>query len=292
MKKTEEKPKKIAEAEKKPSTDGDNHGKKDKEGKEENPKAKPDRTKGVQLASFGHNTPLKENPPKVPADDGKDEKDNKKDGGKASRGHSKSFGKGGEIKPAGPLKEKWGTNTDPHRSGEEKTKQLGGNNTVTYEGPGRQGGASAEEHEDGYTGQANGDAWLTKGTFHLEPSIMGHTMPIDLPFEVGAHHNENGALTDHGFSEDLGAFVGGEISGKTPEFHLGPLDLSLGASAQLGVGASESLAIGEQDGKYVLGANIGAAWGLGAKLSPHISIDKGYVDNAIGSVGRWLDGLF
>ncbi|QRY47072.1 hypothetical protein JVX93_09870 [Mycolicibacterium boenickei] len=292
LKTTEEKPKKIAGGEKKSTRDSDNADKKDKDGKEKDPKSKSGRTRGVEFASFGRGAPLKDNPQKPPPDDNKDEKDTKKDGDKGSRSHSRSFGKGGEIKPTGPLEKKWGTDTDPHRTGEPRTVDLGGNNSLTYEGPGRQGGASAEKHEDGYAGQSNGDAWLTKGTFHLEPSIAGHTIPIDGAFELGAHHSETGAITDHGFSEGLDAFMGGEISAKSPEFNLGPLDLSLGASAQVGVGASEHLSIGEQDGKYVIGGDIGIAWGFGAKISPHISIDKSYVDNAIGSLTGSLDRLF
>lgn len=290
LKTGEEKPKKIADGENNPGKDTDK-GKKDKDGKGKDPKGKHGNTKGIELASFGRG-PLKDNPQKPLPEDGKDDKEPKKDGDKGSRNHSKSFGKGGEIKPTGPLEKKWGTDTDPHRSGEPHTVDLGGNNSLTYEGPGRQGGASAEQHEDGYIGQANGDAWLTKGTIHLEPSIAGHTIPIDGAFELGAHHNESGALTDHGFSEGLDAFVGAEVSASTPKFSLGPLDLSLGASGQVGVGASEHLSIGEQDGKYVIGGDLGVAWGLGGKISPHISIDKSYVDNAIGSLTGSLGRLF
>lgn len=287
LKKTGERPKKLG-------TDFDNLRKADKDNgsKEKDPKGKRDRKNSVQLASFGHGVPIKDNPQKPHPDESKDEKGNKKDSDKGSRSHSKSFGKGGEITPTGPLKNKWGSDTAPHQSGEKRTKHLPGNITLTYEGPGRQGGATAEEHEDGYQGQVNGDAWLVKGNIHLEPSIMGHTMPIDAPFEVGAHYGVSGAWTDHGFSENVDGFIGAEISTKTPTFNLGPLDLSVGATGQAGIGASEHLSIGEQDGKYVIGGNIGIAFGIGGKISPHIAIDKSFVDNAIDSVTGSLGSLF
>lgn len=234
--------------------------------------------------------------PKPPEPDGDkkdgDKKDgDKKDGDKKGR-RGGSFGKGGEAKPEGPVENQWGTPTDPHSGDHSEGTFDNGRGRWTVEGPGRSGEAYAREHSDGYMGQADGDVWWRKGTFHEERDIFGHNVPIDGDWEVGAHYSAGGAVTDHGFSEGIDAFGGAEVHVKSREFHLGPLDLSLGGSAQFGVGGSEHLSAGSQDGKYFLGGDFGLAAGPGAKISPRISIDKSFVDNTFGKVTNWLDNLF
>ncbi|WP_071286266.1 hypothetical protein [Mycolicibacterium llatzerense] len=243
---------------------------------------------------------FKQAPPPAGPPSGEDKKDGEKKDGKdddGSRKHSgsvsKSFGKGGEAKPNGPVQRQWGTPTDPHQTPWRKDIPFDGSRgTLSVQGPGRQGSATASQHTDGLTGQADVGAWAIKGNAHYDASIFGYDIPLDADFQVGAHGTATGAITDHGFSEGVDGFVGAEVHASTQEYHLGPLDLSLGASGQFGAGASEHLSAGVQDGKYFLGGDIGAAWGFGGKISPHIAIDKSYVDNALGAVGAWMGDLF
>jgi len=243
---------------------------------------------------------FKQAPPPAGPPSGGDKKDGEKKDGKdddGSRKHSgsvgKSFGKGGEAKPNGPVQRQWGTPTDPHQTPWRKDIPFDGSRgTLSVQGPGRQGGATASQHTDGVTGQASVDAWAIKGNAHYDASIFGYDVPLDADFQIGAHGNAAGAITDHGFSEGVDGFVGAELHAATREYHLGPLDLSLGASGQFGVGASEHLSAGVQDDKYFFGGDIGAAWGFGGKISPHIAIDKSYVDKALGAVGSWMGNLF
>jgi hypothetical protein len=241
----------------------------------------------------------KDPPPKPkpkPADDegkdkgGGDEDDKKGYGGEWSKGK----GSTDHIETHGDPEQQWGHPTDPHEWKPDTDKSGNfddGHGKWDVHGPGYQGGAEATKTSDGVTGKAGADAWAAKGQGEWSGNVFGHQLDTNASGELGAHANADGTLTDHGISAGGDAFIGGEISGKG-DYHLGPVDLSLGASGQMGAGGSAHLDLGMEDGKFVMGGTLGAAWGLGGKISPHIAVDPKAVTGAVQKAEQWLEGLF
>ncbi|WP_241473850.1 type VII secretion target [Mycolicibacterium neoaurum] len=232
-------------------------------------------------------------PPKDP------EVNPEKDGDKKpkSRGGSKSKGKGTDdrIEVSGEPEQQWGTPTDPHEmfpNNPGRTGTFDGDHGEwEWQGPGYQGGASAAEHSDGYTGQAGADAWGIKGDAEWKGDVFGNPLTAGASGMVGADSGASATVTDHGVSAHANAFVGAEV-GVKGDYSLGPVDLSLGAAAQLGAGGNAGLDFGMQDGKFVMGGSFGAAWGPGGKISPHIAIDPKALLDTVNKASEWLDGLF
>jgi hypothetical protein len=219
-----------------------------------------------------------------------DDKDN-------GHGIDKSWGKGSKthIQQHGDPEHQWGHPTDPHEAWPNvpgKTGTFDGDHGGwDWHGPGRQGEAFGSQTPDGVGGHAGVDAWGAKGDAHWSRDLFGHQLDTSASGEIGAHANADGALTDHGVSAGGYAFLGGEIAGKG-DYHLGPVDLSLGGAAQYGVGGSAHLDVGMQDGKFVLGGTLGLAAGPGGKISPHIAIDPKAVVGGLQKAEQWLEGLF
>jgi hypothetical protein len=240
----------------------------------------------IQLVDYPRDKPKE--PPTPTEPQGDQDGDPKK---KKSGSYDKSFGKGGDITPTGPTTRTWGTDTDPHGIGHREGTFDGGHGKWSIDGPGRSGGAQGSEHADGTTGKANVDGWLGKAHVEDDHTVFGNNLHSEGDAGLDARAGANGSITDHGVSEGAEAFAGGEIHGKA-DYHLGPVDLGLGVTGQAGAGASEHFSAGVQDGKYVLGGDLGLAWGLGGKIAPHIAIDKKTVDDTVGKVTHWLGSLF
>lgn len=213
------------------------------------------------------------------------------------RGKSWSKGKGSNthIHPHGEPEKQWGHPTNPHEAWPDVPKKTGtfdgDHGKWEWHGPGRQGGADASQTTDGVTGKAGVDAWGVKGDGHWSGDVFGHPLDSSASGEIGAHAGADGTLTKHGISLGADAFAGGEIEAKG-DYHLGPVDLSLGGAAQLGAGGSAHLDFGMEDGKLVFGGTLGAAMGPGAKISPHIAVDPKAVLGGLQKAGQWLDDLF
>ena len=232
----------------------------------------------------------------IQAVDDKEDKEDDDDGGKQ---HSKQWGKGAKdhITTHGDPQRQWGHDTNSHELFPHNPGRTGtfddGHGDWQWQGPGWKGSATAGQYPDGSTGQAGIDGWLAKGQTSWQRDVFGNPLTGNLSGELGAHGEGQFAMTDHGVSESANAFAGGEIGGKVMYSHLGPLDLSLGATGQYGIGLNEGFDFGMQDGKFVIGGTGGAALGWGGKISPHIAIDpKGLTDGlkkASDFVGRLFD---
>jgi hypothetical protein len=70
------------------------------------------------------------------------------------------------------------------------------------------------------------------------------------------------------------------------------VDLSLDATARYGAGLSGGLDFGMEDGKLVMGGTVGAAWGPGGKISPHIAIDPNVLTEGFKKATDFVTGLF
>jgi hypothetical protein len=224
-------------------------------------------------------------PPEKP-NDAKGDDDNK-------HGGSKSIGKGSKthIEVRGDQERQWGTPTDPHEvaggSGSFDSDRGG----WQWHGPGYQGGATASEHTDGITGKAGAGAWIAKGDVSWSGDVFGHPLTASANAEAGANASADVTITDHGASANAGAFVGVEAGAKS-EYNLGPVDLSLDGALQYGAGLSTGFDVGMEDGKFVMGGTLGAAWGPGAKISPHIAIDPSTLTDGFKRATDWVTDLF
>jgi hypothetical protein len=247
----------------------------------------------------GKVTPLDEHDKK--GDDDKKKKDGDKDGGDAE-GHkgsgSWSKGKGSDthVEQHGDTEQQWGHPTDPHEWKPDVPQKTGtfddGKGHWQWKGPGYQTDAEAKQTTDGIGGKAGADGWVAKGGGDWSGNVFGHQLDANASAEAGAHANVDGVLTDHGVSAGGDAFVGIE-GGVKGDYHLGPVDLSLGATGQLGAGGSGHFDLGmDENGKFVIGGTLGAAWGLGGKISPHIAIDPKGVSDAVDKAEQWLKDLF
>lgn len=234
--------------------------------------------------------PAPKPPPPAPADDPDADK---KDDPKKKKGVSKSFGKGGDITPTGPVTGTQGTPTDPHQVWHQEGTFDGGSGSWGLSALGSQGEAYDSTHTDGITGKSDVGVWGAKAWVKDDHTVFGNPLHTEGDVSVlDAYANASGSVTDHGVQEGVEAQANlAEIHGGA-KYHLGPLDLSLGATGQIGIGGSEHFSAGEQDGKYVLGGDLGFAYGIGGKIAPHISIDKKAVDSAVGTVTKWLGDLF
>jgi hypothetical protein len=244
----------------------------------------------------------KDPPPKPkpkPADDEGKKKDGDDEDGPGGYGGSWGKGKGGDtqMQPRGDEEHHWGTPTDPHEwhpSGDTLPHSGtfdDGRGSWDWQGPGRQGGAEGTQTHEGIGGHADVDAWVGKGEAKWSGDVGGHQLDATASAEGGAHAGAGGAVTEHGVSGHLDGFVGLE-GGAKGTYHLGPVDLSLGAAGQAGYGGNADVDFGMEGGKFVMGGSLGAAWGLGGKISPKIAIDPKAVTGAVQKAEQWLEGLF
>ena len=242
---------------------------------------------------------FKQNPPQFPPQDPapKPPPEPKKPDEESKKGGKKSMGKKakGTITPDGELEQQWGHPTDPHEIWPDvpgKTGTFDGDRgSWEWHGPGRQGQAHAEQHSDGSTAQANADAWAVKGEANWSRDVFGHPLDANLNGQIGTHNDAHATITDHGISIGADSFTGGEIGGKI-NYDFGPVDISLGGAGQLGGGGSAGVDFGMQDGKLVVGANLGIAWGPGGKIAPSIAIDPKWAIDGLTKAGDFLSGIF
>jgi len=216
-------------------------------------------------------------------------------------GGSVSKGKGGTtpIHPHGDEEHHWGHPTDPHEwhpSGEPNYPHSGtfddGHGTWEWKGPGRQGGAEGTQTHEGIGGNSKIHGWIAEGDTKWSGNVFGHQLDLTADGEFGAHAGADGAATQQGVSDQLDAFAGIE-AGVGGTYHLGPVDLSLGGGGQMGYGGNAGFDFGmADDGKFVMGGSLGAAWGLGGKISPKIAVDPKAVEGWVDKAGEWLGGLF
>lgn len=250
-----------------------------------------DRIQAVDFKTAPPDAP--DDTPKKPHDKDydKDSEGDKKPGGK------RSVGKGSKthIEPGGEVEQQWGHPTEPHEIWPDVPNKTGtfdeGRGEWEWHGPGRQGQATASDHTDGVAGEANADAWLVKGEGSWQRDVLGNPLTSSANGEIGTHNNAHSTVTDHGVSAGAETFFGAELGGKV-NYDMGPIDISLGGALQAGAGGSGGFDFGMQDGKLVIGGNLGIAWGPGGKIAPQIAVDPDFVVDGITKAGEFLTGLF
>lgn len=205
-----------------------------------------------------------------------------------------SLGPGGDkhVAPHGEIEREFGTPTGPHQPWEGASGEFDdGRGSWEVSGPGSQGGMWGTERTDGFEGHYGVDAWATKGGVTYEADIGGGTLSSSTDGYVGAHANLDDAFTDHGISGGVDVFAGAQLS-QDNTYHLGPVDIGLGATAKAGAGFNLDYDIGWEDRTLYLGGSAGAAWGPGGAISPHIAIDTGPIVDGMTKAVDWVKGFF
>jgi uncharacterized protein YukE len=159
---------------------------------------------------------------------------------------------------------------------------------------GAQGSAGVGARDGNATAQASGKAYLAQATAegkyeagHFETSGKAQAF-------AGAEAKAKGSIGTDGVHGGAEAFAGAKA---TAEGHASVAGVGVGAEAEgwAGIGAEAHFDVGQQeDGKWVIGGDVGVGLGLGGKVGGQIEIDPGKVTDAAGdavdAVGDWGSG--
>jgi uncharacterized protein YukE len=144
--------------------------------------------------------------------------------------------------------------------------------------------AQAQASAKAYLGQAAAEGKYQAGLF--EASGKAEAM-------VGAEADVRGSVGVDGVHVGGEAFVGAKAG---VDGHASVAGVGVGGEAEVwaGVGAEADFDFGMENGKFVIGGELGAGLGVGAKLGGSVEIDPGKVvdavDGAVDTVGDWGEG--
>jgi hypothetical protein len=132
-----------------------------------------------------------------------------------------------------------------------------------------------------YLAQASAEGKYQAGLFEASGKAEGM---------VGADANVRGSIGVDGVHVGGEAFAGAKAG---VEGHASVAGVGVGGDAEVwaGVGVEANLDVGMHNGKMVIGGDLGAALGVGAKLGVSVEIDPGKVTDAVSgavdTVGDW-----
>ncbi|OLF06649.1 hypothetical protein BLA60_30760 [Actinophytocola xinjiangensis] len=163
-------------------------------------------------------------------------------------------------------------------------------------------GAEFSIGSDGLTMGANAGAYLLQA--NAEGSIQYGILEAGASGEVmvGAEASGDLSIGADGLHAGGEAFAGAKAEG-TLSGDVGGVGGAITGEAWAGVGVAADLDIGMEDGKFVIGGELGAAIGVGGSISPEITIDPGEVVDTVsdaadavgdiaGDVGDWAGDTF
>lgn len=148
---------------------------------------------------------------------------------------------------------------------------------------------------DGLTAGANAEAYLAKvageGSIDLGPASVGASGEA----MVGAEVEASATIGKEGLNLSAEAFAGAKAEGSV-HGDVGGIGAGVKGEAWAGVGASADATVGMKDGKFTVGAELGAALGVGGKVGFEVTVDTdkvvdtakdvaGAVGDAAGAVG-------
>ncbi|MFR9674173.1 putative T7SS-secreted protein [Streptomyces sp. TR02-1] len=148
------------------------------------------------------------------------------------------------------------------------------------------GNAVAEASGKAYLAQGSAEGKYEAGVFEASGKAEGM---------VGAQARAQGIAGKNGVHGEFEAFAGAKAA---IEGHASVAGVGVGGTAEAwaGVGVDADLDLGYENGKFVVGGELGAALGVGAKLGGSVEIDPGKVadaaEDAADAVGDWAsDGV-
>lgn len=157
---------------------------------------------------------------------------------------------------------------------------------------GVEGSASAGAAGGNLTASAEGKAYLGKASAEgkYEAGLFETSGKVDAV--AGADANAKASIGKDGAHLGGEAFAGAKA---TAEGHASVAGIGVGGTAEgwAGAGATANADIGQKDGKWVIGAEVGVGLGLGGKVGGSVEIDPSQVSDAVGdaadAVGDWFD---
>lgn len=137
-------------------------------------------------------------------------------------------------------------------------------------------GAEFSIGSDGLTMGGNAGAYLLQA--NAEGSLQYGILEVGASGEVmvGAEAEGDLSIGADGLHAGGEAFVGASAEG-TLNGDVGGVGAAVTGEAWAGLGVAADLDIGMEDGKFVIGGELGAALGVGGSISPEITIDPGEV---------------
>lgn len=143
---------------------------------------------------------------------------------------------------------------------------------------GANAGAKAEVGPLSLSGSAEAEAYLAKGNAQGELPLGEHAkLTGKVEGIVGAQANAEGSIGPSGVKLGGEAFAGAKVEG-TVGAEVAGLGAGVTGEAWAGIGAEASGQFGfGDDGKFHIGASVGAALGIGGKVGVDVSVDPAEV---------------
>lgn len=141
-------------------------------------------------------------------------------------------------------------------------------------------GASADAGlsigSDGLTAEGSASAYLLQASAEGSASYGIVDVGAEASVFVGAEASGELSVGTDGVHAGGEAFAGASAEG-TVNADVGGVGAGVTGEAWAGVGVAADLDIGMEDGSFVIGGQVGAALGVGASVSPEITVDPGEV---------------
>lgn len=169
--------------------------------------------------------------------------------------------------------------------GSVKYGPLGAEGTASASFLGAGAGYDFSLGPDGLKAGAHAEAYLAKleaqGEVSLGPAALGASGSA----MVGASADASATIGPQGANLHAEAFVGAKAEG---EVHADIAGVGAGVKGEAwaGVGAEADVDLGMKDGKFTIGAEFGAALGVGGKLGFEVTIDPAEVIDTVGDAAE------
>lgn len=174
----------------------------------------------------------------------------------------------------------WGAEASGHGSA------LGGDvsGRASFDTLGVEGSAGAGIEDSRLQAQASAKAYLAQGSAEGKYEAGVFETSGKATGFVGAEANAAASVGKDGAHAGGEAFAGAKA---TAEGHASVAGVGVGGSAEgwAGIGAEAHADAGMKDGKLVIGADVGAALGVGGHLGGQVEIDPGKVADTLGDAG-------
>ncbi|MFJ9173378.1 putative T7SS-secreted protein [Streptomyces sp. NPDC102360] len=155
---------------------------------------------------------------------------------------------------------------------------------ASFDTLGVEGGAGLGVEDGRAQAQASGKAYLAQGSAEGKYEAGVFETSGKVAGFAGAEANAAVSAGKDGVHAGAEAFAGGKA---TAEGHASVAGVGVGGTAEawLGIGAEAHADAGMENGKLVIGADVGAAIGFGGQLGGQVEIDPGQVADTLGDAG-------
>ncbi|MFT4199274.1 hypothetical protein [Gordonia sp. (in: high G+C Gram-positive bacteria)] len=169
-------------------------------------------------------------------------------------------------------------------SAEASAVKISGKQKTTIGPVKSESSAELEAFQVGVKGKLGAEDGNLKGSLEAEANVVKTKVtnsldvgPANIKQEVeakvGANSSAKGSIGKDGADLELEAFAGAEVTGKL-HADVGGVGADAGGALRAGIGANAKATIGKtDDGKFQIGAKLGATLGIGAEVNFNVTID-------------------